>query len=129
MLLFQDEGEGLLLIRSGLAKVRAFAGDGSEVVMAVLGPGDLLGDMAVLLGGVRSADVVALTPLEAVRLMARPFRELVHAELHLALSLARLQAERLLKPNELLLLPASRLLAISQRGEMNVTHARRSRRC
>ena len=116
LLLFQDEGEGLLLIRSGLAKVRAFAGDGSEVVMAVLGPGDLLGDMAVLLGGVRSADVVALTPLEAVRLMARPFRELVHAELHLALSLARLQAERLLTLNERFLLRGSdattRLLAV-----------------
>ena len=116
LLLFQDEGEGPLLIRSGLAKVRAFAGDGSEVVMAVLGPGDLFGDMAVLLGGVRSADVVALTALEAVRLMARPFRELLHEDARLALALARLQAERLKTLNQRFLLrgsdATSRLLAV-----------------
>ena len=116
LLLFQDEGEGPLLIQSGLAKVRAFAADGSEVVMAVLGPGDLFGDMAVLLGGVRSADVVALTPLEAVRLMARPFRELLHEDARLALALARLQAERLKVLNQRFLLRGSdattRLLAV-----------------
>lgn len=116
LLLFQDEGEGPLLIRSGLAKVRAFAGDGSEVVMAVLGPGDLFGDMAVLLGGVRSADVVALTPLEAVRLMAKPFRDLLQQDARLALALARLQAERLTTLNQRFLLRGSdastRLLAV-----------------
>ena len=116
LLLSQDEGEGPLLIRSGLVKVRAFAGDGSEVVMAVLGPGDLFGEMAVLLGGVRSADVVALTAVEAVRLLARPFRELLHADARLALGLARLQAERLRALNRRLLLRGSdattRLLAV-----------------
>lgn len=116
LLLFQDEGEGPLLIRSGLAKVRTLASDGTEVVMAVLGPGDLFGDMAVLLGGVRSADVVALTPLEAVRLMARPFRELLHEDARFALALARLQAERLMTLNKSFLLRGSdattRLLAV-----------------
>jgi len=34
--------------------------------MAVLGPGDLMGEMAVLTAGVRNADVVALTPLKVV---------------------------------------------------------------
>lgn len=116
LLLSQDEGEGPLLIQAGLAKVRAFAADGTEVVMAVLGPGDLFGDMAVLLGGVRSADVVALTALEAVRLMARPFRELLHQDARLALALARLQAERLRTLNQRFLLrgadATTRLLAV-----------------
>ena len=115
LVLFQDEGEGPLLIRSGLAKVRAYASDGSEVALAVLGPGDLFGDMAVLLGGVRSADVVALTPMEAVRLMARPFRELLHQDARFALALARLQAERLNRVNQRFVLRGSdattRLLA------------------
>ena len=116
LLLFQDEGEGPLLILRGLVKVRAFSADGSEVVMAVLGPGDLFGDMAVLLGGVRSSDVVALTPLEAVRLMARPFRDQLHHDARLALALARLQAERLQAMNQRFLLRGSdattRLLAV-----------------
>ena len=118
LLLFQDEGEGPLLIQSGLAKVRAYSADGDEVVMAVLGPADLFGDMAVLLGGVRSADVVALTALEAVRLMAAPFRELLHGDARLALALARLQAERLRVLNQRFLLrgadATTRLLAVLQ---------------
>jgi CRP-like cAMP-binding protein len=72
--------------------------------------------MAVLLGGVRSADVVALTALEAVRLMARPFRELLHEDARLALALARLQAERLKGLNQRFLLRGAdamtRLLAV-----------------
>ena len=95
LLLSQDEGEGPLIILEGLAKVRAFSADGEEVVMAVLGPGDLFGEMSVLLGGVRSADVIALTALEVVRLMAAPFREQLHRDARLPLALARLQAERL----------------------------------
>ena len=118
LLLFQDEGEGPLLIESGLAKVRAFNADGDEVVIAVLGPADLFGDMAVLLGGVRSADVVALTPLEAVRLRAAPFRELLQRDARLALALARLQAERLTELNQRFLLrgadATTRLLAVLQ---------------
>jgi CRP-like cAMP-binding protein len=48
LLLQQDEGEGLLVIQTGLAKVRAYTANGEEAVMAVLGPGDLMGEMAVL---------------------------------------------------------------------------------
>ena len=62
LLLQQDEGEGLLVIQTGLAKVRAYTANGEEAVMAVLGPGDLMGEMAVLRAGVRNADVVALSP-------------------------------------------------------------------
>ena len=38
LLLQQDEGEGLVLVQSGLAKVRAYTANGEEAVMAVLGP-------------------------------------------------------------------------------------------
>ena len=38
----QDWGESLFLLRSGLAKVRTYTMDGDEVVMSLLGEGDLL---------------------------------------------------------------------------------------
>ncbi len=69
----EDEGMGLLVLRQGLAKVRGFSADGEEVTLAVLGPEALLGDMAVLADGRRTADVVALTDLQAVKLRASPF--------------------------------------------------------
>lgn len=116
LLLSQDEGQGPLLIHGGLAKVRAFTPDAEEVVLAVLGPGDLLGEMAMLLAGVRTADVLALTPLVAVRLLADPFRRQLHADARLPLALARLQAQRLQRLNQRLLLRSgdatTRLLAV-----------------
>ena len=64
----QDWGESLFLIRDGLAKVRTYTADGDEVIMSLLGPGDLFGEMAALDGALRSADVVALTPLHLIKM-------------------------------------------------------------
>jgi CRP-like cAMP-binding protein len=118
LLIQQDEGEALLVIQEGLAKVRSFSADGDEVVMALLGPGDLMGEMAVLTQGVRNADVVALTPLVAVKLRAGLFRDLVHHDPRVSLALARLMAVRLTAIHARLLLRGSdattRLLAVLQ---------------
>jgi len=116
LLLEQDEGEGLVVIQSGLAKVRAFSADGEEAVMAVLGPGDLMGEMAVLTAGLRNADVVALTPLTVVKLRAGAYRELLLNDGSISLALARLLATRLTALNRRFLLrgadATTRLLAV-----------------
>jgi CRP/FNR family cyclic AMP-dependent transcriptional regulator len=91
----QDWGESLFLMRQGMAKVRTFTADGDEVVMALLGAGDVFGEMAALDGTPRSADVVALTSLTVVKLRAAPFSDLLHHNASLALALARLEAARL----------------------------------
>ena len=128
LLLHQDEGEGLLMVQQGLAKVRAYSDDGEEAVMAVLGPGDLMGEMAVLTAGMRNADVVALTSLVVVKLRAVAYRELLYNDGRLSLSLARLLAARLTALNRRFLLrgadATTRLLAVllnlaltSSRGE------------
>ena len=91
----QDWGESVFLLRSGLAKVRTYTMDGDEVVMSLLGAGDVFGEMAALDGAARSADVVALTPLCLVKLRAAPFAELLTKQAGFALALARLEAGRL----------------------------------
>jgi CRP-like cAMP-binding protein len=116
LLLQQDEGEGLVLVQSGLAKVRAYTANGEEAVMAVLGPGDLMGEMAVLTAGVRNADVVALTPIQVVKLRAGAYRELLLNDGSISLALARLLAARLTALNRRFLLrggdATTRLLAV-----------------
>ena len=104
LLLQQDYGEGIAVIQTGLAKVRAYTPDGEEAVMAVLGPGDLMGEMAVLAAGVRNADVVALTPLKVVKLRAGAYRELLLTDGAISLALARLLAGRLTALNRRFLL-------------------------
>ena len=96
----QDWGESLFLIRDGLAKVRTTTADGDEVIMSLLGPGDVFGEMAALDGASRSADVVALTPLRLVKLRSAPFAALLRQQPAFALALARLEAGRLRDLNQ-----------------------------
>ncbi len=91
----QDWGESLFLLCDGLAKVRTYTSDGDEVVMSLLGAGDVFGEMAALDGDARSADVVALTPLRLVKLRVPPFAALLDKQAGFALALAKLEASRL----------------------------------
>jgi CRP-like cAMP-binding protein len=116
VVLEQDESQGIFLLRSGLVKVRCFDLQGEETVLAVLGPGEVCGEMAVLNPqGLRTADVVTLTPCSLVILRAGPFAGLLHSEPRLSLALAQLQAKRLQTLNRRLRLRAGdanlRLLA------------------
>jgi CRP/FNR family cyclic AMP-dependent transcriptional regulator len=92
-----DWSDGLFLIRSGVVKVRRISLGGEEVVIALMGVGEMFGELAMLLGqGRRSADVVALTPLEVVKLRWNSIQKDLDRLPDFALAMARLQARRLL---------------------------------
>jgi small-conductance mechanosensitive channel/CRP-like cAMP-binding protein len=58
-----DEGDSMFVIRRGKAEVRLPKTNGDYQQIAVLGPGDFFGEMALFTGEARSADVVALEEL------------------------------------------------------------------
>ena len=91
----QDWGESVFLLLSGLAKVRTYTADGEEVVMSLLGAGDVFGEMVAVDGSVRSADVVTLTPVRLVKLRIQPFSTLLRQHAMFALALASLETTRL----------------------------------
>lgn len=62
----------VVVVISGRVKIFTSAEDGSEVVLAVRGPGALLGELAVIDGQPRSASVGSL---EAVEILTVGFRE------------------------------------------------------
>jgi CRP-like cAMP-binding protein len=96
VILEKEESQGLFVLRSGLLKVRCLDLNGEEYVLALLGPGEVCGEMASLSPmGVRSADVITLTPCSLLLLRATPFSALLRSEACLALALAQLQAQRL----------------------------------
>ena len=68
-----DPGDTLHLVRNGRVKVVLPAETGDEVVLAILGPGDCFGELAVLDGGPRSAGVVAMEPVETLVLGRQDF--------------------------------------------------------
>ena len=96
LILEKEESQGLFVLRYGLMKVRCMGMNGEESVLALLGPGEVCGEMASLSPmGLRSADVITLTPCSLLLLRATPFAHLLRSDPGLALSLAKLQAQRL----------------------------------
>lgn len=63
----------VLVVLSGEAKAVVPASDGREVIVGVRGPGDVLGEIAALDGGTRSATVVAIGELEVLMIGLQPF--------------------------------------------------------
>mgnify|MGYP001166962534 CR=1 FL=1 len=71
-----DTGDRLYIIVTGRVSVQLANLSGDTTILAVLGPGDCFGELAVLRGGVRSASVVALEDLEAVTLSRADLNQL-----------------------------------------------------
>jgi signal-transduction protein with cAMP-binding, CBS, and nucleotidyltransferase domain len=63
-----DPGDALYLIETGRVEVRRQLPDGRAVVLAILGPGDYVGEIALITGGEHSAEVVALDDVRLLRL-------------------------------------------------------------
>jgi CRP/FNR family cyclic AMP-dependent transcriptional regulator len=56
----EQPGEVAYLIESGTVKVCVELEDGTEVIITLLGPGELVGEMSIIDEGTRSTDVIAL---------------------------------------------------------------------
>lgn len=71
----QEPSSHVLLITAGWTKVTASAANGYEALLALRGPGDIVGESSALTGRARSATVTALEPVEAVAVEHDLFRE------------------------------------------------------
>src|ERR687884_199411 len=60
LMLAEQPGEVAYLIVSGTVKVHAEQADGSDVILAILGPGELVGELSLIEPQGRSANVVTL---------------------------------------------------------------------
>ncbi|MEU6488176.1 Crp/Fnr family transcriptional regulator [Streptomyces sp. NPDC046887] len=65
----------VLLVRDGWLKVTDESADGHEALLALRGPGDVVGESAALDGTTRSATVVTLEPVAAVVIASERFRD------------------------------------------------------
>ncbi len=66
-----DPGDGLYRIDEGLLKISIGAAGGAERILAILGPGAIVGDLSVIDGLPRSASVTALRDSK-LRFISRP---------------------------------------------------------
>ncbi|MEU8503608.1 Crp/Fnr family transcriptional regulator [Streptomyces brevispora] len=84
----------VLLILHGWTKVTAAAENGYEALLALRGPGDIVGESAALTGRPRSATVTALAPVRAVAIVHDRFREFVAHSPTVSLKLLGLTSDR-----------------------------------
>ncbi len=88
-----DTSDWVLVITSGRAKVSSHTAAGTEVVLAVRGPGALIGDMGAISGEPRSATVTALEPLEGI--VIGDFTGFLHKQARIAVLLLEMMIGRL----------------------------------
>ena len=85
----------VLVLRDGTAKVFSTTPTGKQVLLALRGPGELIGELAALGGMPRTASVIALEPVTAVVLTHDAFRAFLSEHPPAALVLLRTLAARL----------------------------------
>jgi len=90
-----EPGEGLLLVLDGLVRIHLADPKGREITLALLGPGEPIGEIALIDGGERSADATAMTPVSALLIRHSDAASLIGSDPAMATAMLRTMAERL----------------------------------
>jgi CRP/FNR family cyclic AMP-dependent transcriptional regulator len=91
----QQEGEVVYVILDGTVKIHIEQADGTDVIIGILGAGDILGEMSLLDNEGRSANAVTLEESSLLWMDRRAFRECLQSMPGLSFNLARVLAARL----------------------------------
>ncbi len=95
-----DPGDRLYLIVDGKIKLGATSGDGRETLLAILGPGDMFGELSLFDPGPRTATASALTDAHLAGLGHGELEPWLTERPEVAMTLLRALARRLRRTNE-----------------------------
>ena len=95
-----DSGSSLYAVCSGSVKIAVPSEQGKDAVFNVITPGEIFGEIALLDGGERTADAVALQDSEFMIIERRNFIPLVRSHPDLALKLIEVLCSRLRRTSE-----------------------------
>ncbi len=87
-------GDDVVLVLSGRVKLIASGAEGREVVLAIRGPGELVGEMAALGGIRRTATAIAVDDVEVGYLRSDELREFLRDHAHAGLVMMRMLIRR-----------------------------------
>ena len=85
----------VMIVEAGRVKISSLSPEGRETILAVRGPGQLLGELSVIDGKPVSASASALDDVEVTSIPAQGFLELMGRDGRAALRLIRILTERL----------------------------------
>lgn len=98
MILVEEEaGQTMFILMSGQVKVSRISEDGREVILAVMGEGDFFGELSLLDGQSRSANVTVIKDAEMLLINRDDFLNLLNEFPRIAIQLLRELASRMRK--------------------------------
>jgi CRP/FNR family transcriptional regulator len=95
-----DESDACYVVRSGEVRVTREHSDGRAIALATLGPGEIVGELAMLDGEVRSASVEALSDVELLAISAPDMRGLLERNPEITSKLVVALTRRVRETNE-----------------------------
>ena len=90
-----EPGDSLFLIHNGWVKIVTVDSKGDELIINKCGPGETIGEMALLDGAPRSATVVAMEDAEVLELKQDVFQHVLDQRPDVSLAIIRSYSERL----------------------------------
>jgi CRP/FNR family cyclic AMP-dependent transcriptional regulator len=90
-----EDAETLIVLLTGRAKVTNFDEEGREIILAWLSPGEFFGEMGLIDGSPRSANVVAVEPCELLVLGKHEFQRCMQENFQVAQKLMQILVRRL----------------------------------
>ena len=100
ILLEESMGETFFIITQGAVKVTRLSADGREVILAILGESDFFGEMSLLDGEGRSANIVANEDAKVLTLSRNDFLDCLESYPKIAIALLEELATRLRKSDQ-----------------------------
>ena len=101
MIILEEEmGDVVFIVMSGTVKITRVNDEGKEVILAMLGSGEVFGEMAILDGESRSANALAQENCEVVTINREEFLNLIKTNNKVALNLMTEFAIRLRKSDQ-----------------------------
>lgn len=97
-----DPGDAVHLLTSGTVAVYVTTPRGSTAIFAVFGPGEAVGEMALIESGDRTATAIALEPTETLSLRRAQFEDLRRRHPQIDRMLVHLLAARVRRQNDVL---------------------------
>ena len=96
MIILEEEfGDIVFIIIQGTVKITRVNDEGKEVILSLLGPGEIFGEMAILDGEPRSADATAIEDCILFKINQRDFSQVLSIQNGVMISIIKILTKRL----------------------------------
>jgi CRP/FNR family transcriptional regulator, cyclic AMP receptor protein len=93
-------GHNMMLVLHGVVRISSLSLDGKEIVLNMIGVGEIFGEIGLLDGLERTADATAMTDCEVLVIERRDFMPLLEAHADMCLILIGILCQRLRRTSE-----------------------------